>query len=366
MQDILFPVLFVFHSFLRILLLFLQKSHPTSAVGRHSDAHRGFSCDDIPIIGGRASFNWGVGSYNYAFHVAGEGAGIHAPKVIHHNPDILYYDHGTLSTYPHGDPAYWALGIKPVFNFKAQLNAIRGNLDQLLSGILWPTIVVLLWFITQFRIATFVPLRFFPPSTFIMLVLVCLAGTASYCLVSVEIRYVAAFLFLGFAALVVVPRYQPSDFKERPSIILQASTVTAIFLGMVVIFVADQSMRSLYSTGKKVSHRETFMDMVAIKDFLEAQGIGKGDKVAVFCPINYKLYWAKIAGVRVMAEIMNVDKFLEDTPKERTKNLDALKRNGFKAIVVKQPQFVTLAKEGWIEAAGSHGYYLNFLNRPDK
>lgn len=307
-----------------------------------------------------------VGSYNYAFHVAGEGHGIHAPKVIHHNPDVLYYDHGTLSTYPHGDPAYWELGIKPVFNLMAQLNAIRGNLDQLLNAILWPTIVVLLWFITQFRIATFVPLRFFPPSTFIMLVLVCLAGTATYCLVSVAIRYVAVFLFLGFAALVVAPRYERSDFKERPSIILQATTVTAIFLGMVVIFVADQSMRSLYSTGTKVSHRETFIDMGAIKDSLEAQGIGKGDKVAVFYPINHKLYWAKMAGVRVMAEIRNVQSFLENTPQKRDDALNSLRKIGFKAVVVKQPKFMGLVDEGWKNVPGTRDYYLYFLTESNR
>ncbi|MGC8605248.1 MAG: hypothetical protein ACP5VS_16395, partial [Desulfomonilaceae bacterium] len=303
-----------------------------------------------------------VGNYNYAFFVAGQGAKIHGPSVIHHNPDILYYDHGVLSTYPHGDPAYWALGIRPVFNLKAQLNAIRGSLEQLLGGILWPTIVLFLWFVGQLRVATFVPLKFFPPSTFVMLVVICLAGTATYCLVIMEMRYIASFLFLGFAALVTALRYKPSLLDERSSILLQAVAVIAIFLVMVAHFIVDQSLRSLYNSETKVSHRETFVDMCAIKNSLEAHGIVRGDRVAVFSPINCKLYWAKIAGVRVMAEIMDVNKFLEYSPEDRKKAIDTLNKNGFKAIVVKQPRFATLGKEGWIESPGSHGYYLNFLD----
>ncbi|MCL5125661.1 MAG: hypothetical protein M1511_14420 [Deltaproteobacteria bacterium] len=304
-----------------------------------------------------------VGSYNYSFYVAGQGARIHNPKVIYHNPDILYYEHGRLSTYPHGDPAYWALGITPVFNLQAQLKAIRSSLIQLLSAILWPITVVLLWFVTQFRTASFVPLRIIPPSTFIMMALVCLAGTATYCIVSMEMRYVAAFLFLGFAALAVAPRYNESDLQNRWSIALQATTVAAIFVGMVIIFVADQSVRSLYNSGNKVSHRETFLDMLAMKDTLEANGIGKGDKVAVFSPINFKLYWAKMAGVRIMAEITGVDSFFGGTSVERSKMLDVLKINGFKAVVAKLPQFFALSQEGWTKVPGAHGYYVNFLDR---
>ena len=304
-----------------------------------------------------------VGAYNYTFYVAGQGSGIHVPKVIHHNPEVYYYDHGATSTYPQGDPAYWALGIAPVFNFRAQLSAIRSSLDQLASGTLWPTLVVLLWFVAQFKVATFVPLRMFPPSTFLMLIFICFCGTAIYCLVSMEMRYVAAFLFLGFTALTTVPRYKHSDFVKHPSIIMEAAAIVAIFLGMVGIFVVDQSLRSLRSTDNKASHHETFMEMVATKDFLKANGMDKGDKVAVFRPINSKLYWARMAGVRVMGEIMSVNKFLDGTAEERKETLDALRDYGFKAVFVKEPRFSGIVNEGWKEVPGTRENYVYFLNK---
>ena len=167
-----------------------------------------------------------VGVYNYAFYVAGKGSGIHVPKIIHHDPEVYYYDHGATTTYPQGDPAYWALGIAPVFDFRAQLSAIRSSLNQLASGSLWPILVVLLWLIAQLQVATFVPLRIFPPTTFLMLIVLCFCGTAIYCLVSMEMRYVSAFL-LGFAALTTAPRYEHSDFVRHPLIIVEAAVVVA-------------------------------------------------------------------------------------------------------------------------------------------
>ncbi|MGC8657792.1 MAG: hypothetical protein ACP5U1_01835 [Desulfomonilaceae bacterium] len=305
-----------------------------------------------------------VGSYNYSFYVAGQGTSIHNPKVIFHNPEVLYYEHGKLSTYPHGDPAYWALGITPKFDLEAQFRAIKVSLSQLITSISWPVTVALIWFVTQFRIASLAPFQLMPPSTFMMMLLVCLVGTTTYCIVSMELRYVAAFLFLGFVALVEAPRYNKSDLDRRWSITLQATTIVAIFLGMVTIFVVDQSVRSLYNSGNKVSHHETFLEMRAIKDTLKANGVRNGDKVAVFSPINYKLYWAKMAGVRVMAEITGVDSFLHGSPEQRSKMLNVLKIKGFKAVVVKQPQFFGLSREGWIKIPKARGFYVNFVDKP--
>ncbi|MGA8831525.1 MAG: hypothetical protein WB554_07965, partial [Desulfomonilaceae bacterium] len=137
----------------------------------------------------------------------------------------------------------------------------------------------------------------------------------------------------------------------------------AIFLGMVGIFVVDQSLRSLRSTDNKASHHETFMEMVATKDFLKANGMDKGDKVAVFRPINSKLYWARMAGVRVMGEIMSVNKFLDGTAEERKETLDALRDYGFKAVFVKEPRFSGIVNEGWKEVPGTRENYVYFLNK---
>jgi hypothetical protein len=305
-----------------------------------------------------------VGSYNYAFYVAGEGNPVHLPELVHSNPDVLLYNEGILSTFPHGDPAYWALGIKPILNMKAQFKAILKNVSDLMAQIWGPTLVMLIWFFAQFKNAQFSVPRIRPPSVLLTLMLVCLAGTGIYCMVSMEIRYVAAFLFLGFVALVLAPQYQLSDFGKCNAVMLEAVLVVAFMIGMVIGFVTDQSHRALNDSGAKISHRETFMEMTALKDYLNSNGVGKRDRIAVFYPINSRMYWARMAGVRVVGEIMNVQGFLKSTTQAKDEALNALKQNGFKAVVVKQPEFIGLSDEGWNKVPGTRKYFVHLLTKP--
>ncbi len=303
-----------------------------------------------------------VGSYNYAYYVAGEGSPVNRPKLLHSNPDVLFYDQGILSTYPHGDPAYWALGIKPVLNLRAQFNAIVRNLVDLMTQIWLPTLVMLVWFFSQFRNAEFPIPRIRPPSVFLTLMVICLAGTGIYCLVSMEIRYVAAFLFMGFTALVIAPEYKISDFTKLNAFMIQAVLLVAFMVGMVIGFVVDQSHRALNYSTDKISHRGAFMEMISVKDFLNDNHVGKLDKIAVFYPVNNKIYWAKMAGVRAVGEITDVEGFLQSSAINRNEALDALKRAGFKAVVVKQPQFMGLVGEGWEKVPGTSDYFVRFLS----
>ncbi len=305
-----------------------------------------------------------VGSYNYAYYVAGEGSPVHLPKLLHSDPDVLLYDQGTLSTFPHGDPAYWAMGIKPVLNLRAQFNAIVKNVVDLITQIWAPTLVMLIWFFSQFRNAEFPNPRIRPPSVFLTLMAVCLAGTGIYCLVSMEIRYVAAFLFLGFTALVIAPEYKISDFTKLNAFMIQVVLLVAFMLGIVIGFVMDQSRRALYYSTDKISHRGAFTEMIAVKDFLNDNHVGKLDKIAVFYPVNSKIYWARMSGVRAVGEIMNVQGFLQSTAIKRNEALDALKRAGFKAVVVKQTQFTGLVDEGWNKVPGASDYFVRFLSEP--
>jgi hypothetical protein len=305
-----------------------------------------------------------VGSYNYAYYVAGEGSPVHLPKLLHSDPDVLLYDQGTLSTFPHGDPAYWAMGIKPVLNLRAQFNAIVKNVVDLITQIWAPTLVMLVWFFSQFRNAELPIPRIRPPSIFLTLMVICLAGTGIYCLVSMEIRYVAAFLFLGFTALVIAPEYKISDFTKLNAFMIQVVLLVAFMMGMVIGFVVDQSHRALHYSAGKISHRGAFMEMIAVKDFLNDNHVGKQDKIAVFYPVNNKIYWAKMAGVRAVGEIMNVQGFLQSADIKRDEALDALKRVGVKAVVAKQPQFMGLVDEGWAKVPGASDYFVRFLSEP--
>ena len=145
---------------------------------------------------------------------------------------------------------------------------------------------------------------------------------------------------------------------------IEAVLVVLFMMGMVIGFVLDQSYRALNDSGAKISHRETFIEMTALKDYLNSNGVGKHDRVAVFYPINSKMYWARMAGVRVVGEIMNVQGFLKSTTQERGEALNSLKKNGFKAVVAKQPEFIGLSDEGWNKVPGTRKYFVRLLTKP--
>ena len=71
-----------------------------------------------------------------------------------------------------------------------------------------------------------------------------------------------------------------------------------------------------------------------------------------------------MAGVRVVGEIMNVQGFLESTAQKRGEALNSLKKNGFKAVVVKQPEFIGLGDEGWNKVPGTRKYFVHLLTEP--
>lgn len=307
------------------------------------------------------------GNYNYTYFVAGRGERIHLPHVIHENPKALSYELGTITTYPHGvDPAYWNLGIKPSLNVRGQLAALWENLSHLIGRIFLPTIAILVWFCAQFWWNSLAKNILFPPSPAVMLSVICLAGTLMYCMVVMEIRYVGPFVYLGFVALISLPRYHFDHRGRLFKVLVGAGLLVAVLLLTVAHSLVDQTLRSLYTLDGKRSHRESFMEAEAVKEFLNSQGLHKGDRVAIVLPFNERLYWAVLAGVRITAELPDGAAFLKDSPANRENALTSLRKSGFKSVVGADPSFGQIIDEGWIKVPGTSGYFVMILNGKPK
>ena len=225
------------------------------------------------------------GSYNYAYWVAGTGQAMHQPEVVYQKPKVLAYREGHVASYPPGDdPSYWALGIRPVFNLRAQFSAFRTNLEYLLGQTGLIALVIIVWFVAQFRRAipycrrlqscssADVPplLRKVPNngadsllsritrstlhsrSLAWVLILFALAGVTMHCLVVMEIRYVSPFLFLGIVGLALLtPRFDRNDPTAKTQTVFLASLLAAFLVANVALLCGGPDYQSyLYRTGQ--------------------------------------------------------------------------------------------------------------------
>ncbi len=311
---------------------------------------------------GKLSFGE-AGNYNYSYFVAGRGESIHQPRVIHDDPAVLSYDQDAATTYPPGvDPAYWALGIKPALNLQRQLSAFWTSVVHLMGRIFLPTIAILIWCGAQFWQYGIYRSGLLPPSVPVMLLFICVTGTLMYCMVVMEIRYVAPFAFIGFAALVSMPRYGYDENVRLFRVVAEAGLLIAFLLGTVVHSAVDQTLRSGYSLEGKRSHREVFLEAEAVADFLHAQGLNKDDRVAIVLPFDQKLYWARLAGVRITGELRDGAAFLKDSTASRQSALNALKDSGFKSVIGYDPSSRLGMAQHWIEVPRAAGYFAQILN----
>ena len=164
---------------------------------------------------GRFSFGE-VGNFCYTTLVAGEGELTNPPRTLAKQPPVLFYQKTNPfveCTRPAGfDPCYWNEGIKPVVHIVGQLKVIPGHVQAILFDSPWLFLGVLVWLVVQWRIGTLSLGGLWPPSIPVILFAVAAAGTGLYCLVHVEMRYLAAFLFFAFVvAVLLLPVYDFND-----------------------------------------------------------------------------------------------------------------------------------------------------------
>lgn len=314
----------------------------------------------IPLSKSVGRFSFGeVGNLCYSSVVSGGGGLEHPPPQLSSAPEVLFYASNPFveCTRPAGfDLCYWNLGVKPVFSVIAQLKVIPGHVLAILSDSPWLFLATGLWLVAHWKMGRLRVGRLFPPSHFFVLMAVATAGIGLYCLVHVEMRYLASFLFLGFTALVITPRYNSADPSIRRKIVVPSVLLIVLILGLVANTVVDNSVRGLASGGKKPSFEEAYAEMVAIKNSLAESGVSKNSQVAM---IGLPLwYWGRLAEVKIVAESLDQERFLSSSPVERTRAVEAMKSAGVNAVVAQGPEFGRLAEEGWRHVPGTRDFYI--------
>ncbi|WP_041286144.1 hypothetical protein [Desulfomonile tiedjei] len=312
----------------------------------------------IPLSMKLGTLSYGeTGPLNYAIYVKAEGKGRYCPVILDDRPEVLLYktDFVEKCTRPATfDPSYWKVGMKPVFDLKIHLTLVFEHALQICSDKPWLFLAVLIWIAWNITAGGF---RFRESGTFVIplyLVVPSLVGILMYSVIHVEMRYIAPFIFLVFLGVVLCLRYDTNHSSMKNGVI-GAFGMLAVILVLLALSVIDQSIRGSISGGTKPTYKEAYSELFAVKDYLQDQGLQPGDQVAV---IGYPpIYWARISGVKISAEIPNEKEMMSATVEDRKKALATLRPAGVNAVVVKGKEFAGLIAEGWKLIPGTRDFY---------
>ena len=321
---------------------------------------------------GRLSYSE-VGNLNYAWHVnhvnAGKAAGLsyfpsasgppsylkHPMTLLYKRPDVFEFREPLAFTYPpRQDMEYWGAGTKVVFNPRNQLRAIGENLTILfadshivpMSGLIMVGLLFLL-------MSPNAPSRFKNVLRSWPLFVPGVAALCLYLLVSVEPRYVAPFLVLVLLGLFPgILLQNPNDAAKRTAIstVVIATSVMVLTALFVIYHLAG------FPRGEPLER------FVQVGESLNRAGVRPGEEVAIIGDSSDGCRWARMARVRIVAQILREDTddfWRVSDPRVKAEVYDAFARAGAKAVVAEEtPPPGGFAD--WQRLGDTH-YYVHFL-----
>jgi hypothetical protein len=271
--------------------------------------------------------------------------------LLHKHPDAFAVKEPLALTYPpRQDMEYWGAGTNVVFNPQNQLQAIRENLTVLFADPhIAPTTGLLVGGLILLLIAPKTPRRFKNILRSWPLLVPAAAAPCLYLLISVEPRYVAPFLVLALLGLFQgILRLQRKKAATRTAVVVAASLIVLSAL-LVVYHLAG------FPRG------ETLGLYLQVGTSLNRAGVRPGDEVAIIGDSSDGCRWARMARVRIVAQILREDvgEFWRVSGPVKAELYGAFARVGAKAVVAASPppsgEFAD-----W-QRLGDTQYFLHFL-----
>jgi hypothetical protein len=290
---------------------------------------------------------------NYALLVSSKGEPTR-PVLLNDSPKVWLYRWDLSCTRPAGfDLAYWSTGLEPNFSVRLEGKHFARNVLKIFDYVPWLATVIAA-FLTCCWVGLVRLGGLSPPSVTVALGLPALAGLALFALIHIEPRYLAPFIVMGVLAMATSLRVPSRKPGLRSAIVTGSSVLVAALAGLLIHTMIDQSRRSLVSTESKPSYRAVFEEAVAEGRFLTAIGLEPGEEVAsVGVADMTSVHAARMAGVRVTAELPDRDLFLHGTPDERARVIEAARKAGLKAMLSEAFVGEELIAEGWRHVPGT-------------
>jgi hypothetical protein len=353
-KTILFPLSFVFLGISCFSGGSLRKTWPKVLL-----ALACFSLIAGPFIGlisqkkGYLTFGE-VGKVSYIYfvsggnHLPGKGPSQDLLKKIHDDPEIYEFGAQVGGTYPHHyDPSYEWEGEGFNFQMDRQIRAIAITARRYFRFFFeWQGALVtgvLILYLLNYGNGTVVKAMFKRWD----LILPSICAMSLYLVVGVvDPRHVGAVIVLfwgGILSGVFLP-----DSSESRRLMTRLSLVVLI---LMMIRVGTSTMSSLSWLRDQSEDRVQWK----IAEGLQRLGIQKGDKVGVVGH-SCQVYWARLAGVRVAAEMPETDRFWRKDLMTRFRAIEAFRKVGAKVLVTSHIPTVE-CQAGWTKVEHSE-YYL--------
>jgi hypothetical protein len=276
---------------------------------------------------GKLNYAWAVNGFPlwWVGDPPGSGTPVHPRRKIFDHPAAYEFEGTPPGTYPGWyDPAYWVAGIKPRFNLRQQLAAIKN--DVLILFNLFSNrfhIALLVCFATSYLLCdgwrnALTGFRdnwfwFVPP----------LMAAMVYAPLWIEPRYIGPFVPLFCAGLLSGLR-----ISDTPSNRVALTRVTAGTVVVTLLAVSGSTVVAVNETG--VGPRVSF----EVARLLREMGVRPGDRVGSIGRV-LECGWARLARVKIATEINlgSAADFRVASDRVRTEALSALFRTGVTAIV---------------------------------
>jgi hypothetical protein len=285
------------------------------------------------------NYAWGLNRTAPFFNWQGEdpagGTPKHPTRKIFPMPAVYEFATPVPGTYPpHYDPSYWNAGLKPHFNLRDQRRAIITG-----SYVVYETVLL-----PQSAVIAVAFLRYWHLS------IPAIAALGMYALVTVEARYVAGFVIVLWAAVLSAIRLPDSMLWHR----MQKVSVLIAVIALLSLAMEKVALR-MYEWNQ----RSTNIWWI-VADDLHRAGLDEGDKVASLGS-GYNAYWARLARLKLVAEIQSSDVTSFWAASEQTKSeiFAACERAGAKAMVTREAPSAGPGPD-WIKL-GTTGYYVHLL-----
>jgi hypothetical protein len=265
---------------------------------------------------GRLNYLWWV---NGIQPFVGWTGGVHPPRTIFENPQVLEFATPIAGTYPLWyDPTYWYEGAKAQFNASQQIVALRRSLQfyvGIFNDLKYPIAgLVVLSLLALWR-------RSSPNWVHLWLVIWSIGILFMYALEFTEYRYAAPFLVVFWLAAygVVLKRDGIPEW---------------IVLLVIAGFALAPRITETTSQYQVLSRPRGEFDHVIAARNLEAMGVRAGDHIAtVGAP--FVDFYARIARLRVIAQVSDEAAFWKLPQLEAETIENALARTGARVLVAR-------------------------------
>src|SRR6202158_5319632 len=303
-----------------------------------------------PTFGETATLNyaWQVSGVRQYGHLPPGFNLLHPVHTVYDVPPVYQFSGPVRGSYPFwSDPSYWLAGVKPHFKLGGQVHSLAvnvGHLLTLLGHLVWVAVCLFLFLLGP-------GMRGLRRSVTRMWVLLLpsIAAVGMYALVHLEGRYVAGFLVMFWAAILLAAA-GASAFKVRGILLPLSISMAALLVCSVLV---DSTVMTMKRRATGYDGEPDLQAALALRQF----GLRAGDDVASIGD-TYKAYWLRLDRLTAIAEITREDapRFWAAGPATQARIIGAFGRTGARAIIAESAPTPN-ASSGW-QQLGATRYYV--------